>query len=92
MRHAWFRWFVHETDLVGCRRLFWTPGTEVGRERFRGKLIELGIEAYRKLIIDPNNGFDTPSVEVEDLLRTLVLGVPGNMGVTNQGECATDFP
>ncbi|KAL3688396.1 hypothetical protein R1sor_014705 [Riccia sorocarpa] len=77
MRHAWFRWFVHETDLVVCRRLFWTPGTEVGRERFRGKLIELGIEAYTKLIIDPNSGFDTTSVEVEDRLRTLVLGVPG---------------
>ncbi|KAL3692014.1 hypothetical protein R1sor_005665 [Riccia sorocarpa] len=77
MRHAWFRWFVHETDLVDCRRLFWTPGTEVGRERFCGKLIELGIEAYKKLIIDPNSGFDTPCVEVEDRLRTLVLGVPG---------------
>ncbi|KAL3697815.1 hypothetical protein R1sor_011891 [Riccia sorocarpa] len=77
MRHAWFRWFVHETDLAGCRRRFWTPGTEVGMERFRGKLIELGIEAYRKLLIDPNSGFDTPSVEVEDRLRTLVLGVPG---------------
>ncbi|KAL3684483.1 hypothetical protein R1sor_002505 [Riccia sorocarpa] len=50
---------------------------EVGRERFRGKLIELGIEAYRKLLIDPNIGFDTPSVEVEDRLRTLVSEIPG---------------
>ncbi|KAL3681619.1 hypothetical protein R1sor_024575 [Riccia sorocarpa] len=43
MRHAWFRWFVHETDLVGYRRLFWTPGTEVGRERFRGNCFVVGV-------------------------------------------------
>ncbi|KAL3697368.1 hypothetical protein R1sor_011444 [Riccia sorocarpa] len=31
MRHSWFAWFVCERDEDGCRRLYWTPGTEQGR-------------------------------------------------------------
>ncbi|KAL3694675.1 hypothetical protein R1sor_008326 [Riccia sorocarpa] len=67
MRHSWFAWFVCESDENGCRRLYWTPGTEQGRARFRDKLLGLGMEAYRKLCIDPDQfGFDTPSVEVDE--------------------------
>ncbi|KAL3687758.1 hypothetical protein R1sor_014067 [Riccia sorocarpa] len=38
----------------------------------------LGMEAYRKLCIDPDQfGFDIPSVEVEERVRNLVYGVLG---------------
>ncbi|KAL3679125.1 hypothetical protein R1sor_022081 [Riccia sorocarpa] len=78
MRHSWFAWFVCERDEDGCRRLYWTSGTEQGRARFRDKLLGLGMEAYRKLSIDPDQfGFDTPSVEVEECVRNVVCGVPG---------------
>ncbi|KAL3698533.1 hypothetical protein R1sor_012609 [Riccia sorocarpa] len=78
IRHSWFAWFVCERDEDGCRRLYWTPGTEQGRARFCDKLLGLGMKAYRKLCIDPDQfGFDTPSVEVEERVRNVVSGVPG---------------
>ncbi|KAL2610957.1 hypothetical protein R1flu_022649 [Riccia fluitans] len=48
MRHAWFVWFVFLVNLNECRRLYWTPGTDEGRERLVGKLIELAMDAFRK--------------------------------------------
>ncbi|KAL3692773.1 hypothetical protein R1sor_006424 [Riccia sorocarpa] len=78
MRHSWFVWFVCERDEDGCRRLYWTPGTEQGRARFCDKLLGLDMKAYRKLCIDPDQfGFDIPSVEVEERVRNVVCGVPG---------------
>ncbi|KAL3679462.1 hypothetical protein R1sor_022418 [Riccia sorocarpa] len=78
MRHSWFAWFVCERDEDGCRRLYWTPGTEQSRARFRDTLLGLGMEAYRKLCIDPDQfRFDTPSVELEERVCNLVCGVPG---------------
>ncbi|KAL3698178.1 hypothetical protein R1sor_012254 [Riccia sorocarpa] len=77
MRHAWFKWFTSEEDLDKCRKEFWTPGSEAGRQHFQGKLIELGLEAYIAAAMDANRvGFSTSVLEVHERLATFVKSVP----------------
>ncbi|KAL3700709.1 hypothetical protein R1sor_018731 [Riccia sorocarpa] len=72
MRHAWFKWFTSEEDLDKCRKEFWTPGSEAGRQHFQGKLIELGLEAYIAAAMDANRvGFSTSVLGVHERWRHL---------------------
>ncbi|KAL3689746.1 hypothetical protein R1sor_016055 [Riccia sorocarpa] len=77
MHHAWFRWFTSEDDLDKCRKEFWTPGSEAGRQHFQGKLIELGLKAYIVVAMDANRvGFLTSVLDVHERLATFVKSVP----------------
>ncbi|KAL3682351.1 hypothetical protein R1sor_000373 [Riccia sorocarpa] len=79
MRHAWFTWFTSEEDLDKCRKEFWTPGSEAGRQHFQGKLIELGLEAYIAAAMDANRvGFSTSVLDVHERLAIFVRSVPGH--------------
>ncbi|KAL3693164.1 hypothetical protein R1sor_006815 [Riccia sorocarpa] len=80
MRRASFRWFTSEEDLDKYRKEFWTPGAEVGRQLFQGKLIELDLEVYIAAAIDANRtGFSTSVLVVNDRLATFVKGILGHL-------------
>ncbi|KAL2611035.1 hypothetical protein R1flu_022727 [Riccia fluitans] len=80
MRYAWFIWFVLLVNLDECRRLYWTPGTDQGRERLVGKLIELAMKAFTKASVDPERfGFGRSLVEIQERLTKYVKSIPGHL-------------
>ncbi|KAL2614188.1 hypothetical protein R1flu_025880 [Riccia fluitans] len=80
MRHAWFIWFVFRKNLDECRRLYWTPGTDKGRERLVGKLIELAMETFTKASVDPECfGFGQSLMEIHERLTKYVKSIPGHL-------------
>ncbi|KAL2644329.1 hypothetical protein R1flu_011916 [Riccia fluitans] len=80
MRHTWFVWFVFLVNLDECRRLYWTPGTDEGRERLVGKLIKLAMDAFRKASQDPERfGFGRSLDEIQERLTKSVKSIPGHL-------------
>ncbi|KAL3675863.1 hypothetical protein R1sor_025811 [Riccia sorocarpa] len=77
IRHAWFKWFTSQANLTPMRKLYWTPGADEGRKRFENKLVELGIEAFAHLSLDPNAPLFTHyTLDVVTRLRKYVTQVP----------------
>ncbi|KAL2644241.1 hypothetical protein R1flu_011828 [Riccia fluitans] len=80
MRHAWFVWFVFLINLDECRRLYWTRGTDKGRERLVGKLIELAMDTFKKASQDPERfGFGRSLDEIQERLTKYVKSIPGHL-------------
>ncbi|KAL2608783.1 hypothetical protein R1flu_027356 [Riccia fluitans] len=80
MQRAWFVWFVFLVNLDECRRLYWTPGMDEGRERLVGKLIELAMDAFRKASQDPERfGFGRNLDEIQERLTKYVKSIPGHL-------------
>ncbi|KAL2634017.1 hypothetical protein R1flu_005496 [Riccia fluitans] len=80
MRHAWFVWFVFLVNLDECRRLYWTPGTDEGREHLVDKLIEFAMDAFWKASQDPERfGFGRSLDEIQEPLTKSVKSIPGHL-------------
>ncbi|KAL2608418.1 hypothetical protein R1flu_026991 [Riccia fluitans] len=80
MRHAWFVWFVLLVNLDKCRRLYWTPGTDQGRECLVDKLIELAMEAFTKASVDLERfGFGRSLEEIQERLTKSVKSIPRHL-------------
>ncbi|KAL3692975.1 hypothetical protein R1sor_006626 [Riccia sorocarpa] len=67
-----------KANLTPMRKLFWTTGADEGRKRFENKLVELGIEAFAHLSLDPDASLFTHyTLDVQTRLRKYVTQVSG---------------